>query len=267
VRFLQFFGLKFNPFRKEVPIEHLFASSAGTELRSRLEYLEATRGIGLVIGEPGVGKTTALRAYLKGLNPASYHICYFALSTLNVREFLNGLAAELGEAPAFQRVRTIHLIQQAIQAMFHERKTTPVIVLDEMHLASNAVFNELRLILNFEMDSHNPYILILAAQPPIRTILNLNSHLPLRQRIAVSCALQGLQEAEVDNYLSTRLAFAGSSDRIFQTQSISAIYSISSGLPRVVNSLATNCLIYACQQGERYVDEECVYQAANELKI
>ena len=65
MRFLQFFGLKFNPFRKEVPIEHLFASSAGTELRSRLEYLEATRGIGLVIGEPGVGKTTALRAYLK----------------------------------------------------------------------------------------------------------------------------------------------------------------------------------------------------------
>jgi hypothetical protein len=49
--------------------------------------------------------------------------------------------------------------------------------------------------------------------------------------------------------------------------SLSAIYSVSGGLPRVVNSLATNCLIYACQQGERYVDEECVYQAANELQV
>jgi branched-chain amino acid transport system ATP-binding protein len=57
------------------------------------------------------------------------------------------------------------------------------------------------------------------------------------------------------------------SDQIFLDQSLSAIYSISGGLPRVVNSLATNCLIYACQQGERYVDEECVYQAANELKL
>lgn len=267
MRFLQFFGLKFNPFRKEVPVEQLFASSSSIELRSRLEFLEATRGIGLIIGEPGAGKTTALRAYIKQLNPASYHVCYFALSTLNVREFLNGLAIELGEVPAFQRVKTIHLIQQTIQTMFQERKTTPVIVLDEMHLASSTIFKELRLILNFEMDSHNPYILIMAAQPPIRTKLNLNVHLPLRQRISVRCTLQGLEEEELENYLSTRLAFSGNNEQIFKPQSIPAIYSISGGLPRVVNSLATNCLIYACQQGERYVDEECVYQAANELKI
>ncbi len=267
MRFLQFFGLKFNFFRKEVPIEQLFHSSSSTELRSRLEFLENTRGIGLVMGEPGSGKTTVLRAYLKQLNPASYHVCYFALSTLNVREFLNGLAMELGEVPAFQRVNTIHLIQQAIKSMFHERKITPVIVLDEMHLASSTIFNELRLILNFEMDSHNPYILIMAAQPPIRAKLNLNVHVPLRQRILVKYTLQGLKEDEVGNYLATRLAFAGSSDQILQPQAIPAIYSISGGLPRVVNSLATNCLIYACQQGERYVDEECVYQAATELKL
>ncbi|MGI6626715.1 MAG: ExeA family protein [Limnochordia bacterium] len=267
MRFLQFFGLKFNPFRKDVPIEQLFSYRSGTELRFRLGYLQETRGMGLVIGEPGVGKTTALRAYLRQLNPASYHVCYFALSTLNVREFLSGLAVELGEVPAFQRVKTIRLIQQTIQDMFHERKTTPVIVLDEMHLASNAVFDELRLILNFEMDSQNPYILILVAQPPIRAKLNLNTHTPLRQRIQVSATLRGLEEGELANYLSTRLAFAGNDEEIFQTQSISAIYSISNGLPRQVNNLATNCLIYACQQGERYVDEECVYQAANELKI
>jgi len=151
--------------------------------------------------------------------------------------------------------------------MFQERKTTPVIVLDEMHLASSAIFKELRLIFNFEMDSYNPYILIMAAQPPIRTKLNLNAHLPLRQRISIRCTLQSLKEEELDNYLATRLTFAGNGEQIFQAQSVPAIYSISGGLPRVVNSLATNCLIYACQQGERYVDEECVYQAANELKI
>lgn len=267
MRFLQFFGLKFNPFRKDVPIEQLYASASGTELRSRLEFLEKTRGIGLVMGEAGVGKTTALRAYLGQLNPSSYHVCYFALSTLNVREFLSGLAVELGEVPAFQRIKTIRSIQQAITGMFHERKITPVIVLDEMHLASNAIFDELRLILNFEMDSHNPYILILSAQPPIRAKLNLNTHAPLRQRILISCNLRGLAEKELPDYLSTRMAFAGNNEQVFQEQSIPAINSVSGGFPRVINSLATNCLIYACQQGERYVDEECVYQAANELKI
>ncbi len=267
MRFLQFFGLKFNPFRKDVPIEQLFTCRSGIEFRSRLEFLEKTRGIGLVMGEAGVGKTTALRAYLGQLNPASYHVCYFALSTLNVREFLSGLAVELGEVPAFQRIKTIRSIQQAIKGMFDDRKVTPVIVLDEMHLASNAIFDELRLILNFEMDSHNPYILILSAQPPIRAKLNLNTHAPLRQRILISCTLEGLEQEELAGYLSTRMAFAGNNEQIFQEQSIPAIYSVSNGFPRVVNSLATNCLIYACQQGERYVDEECVYQAANELKI
>lgn len=267
MRFLQFFGLKFNPFRKEVPVEQLFDSQSSLELRSRLEYLQTTRGIGLVIGEPGAGKTTALRAYLKQLNPASYHSCYFALSTLNVKEFLSGLALELGESPSFQRVKIIQQIKSAIHTMYYERKITPVIVLDEMHLASSAIFEEVRLILNFEMDSLNPYILILAAQPPIRAKLNLNVHLPLRQRISVRCSLRGLEEEELENYLSSRVKFAGSLDSIFQPTAIHALYSLSSGLPRVVNSLATNCLVYACQRAENFVDEECVYQAANELSI
>ncbi len=267
MRFLQFFGLKFNPFRKEVPIEQLFNSQDSIELHSRLEYLQTTRGIGLVVGEPGTGKTTAIRAYLKQLNPTSYHACYFALSTLNVREFLSGIAVELGEIPAHQRIKTIHQIKDAIYTMYHERKITPVIVLDEMHLASSAIFEELRLMLNFKMDSHNPYILILAAQPPIRTKLNLNVHLPLRQRISIKCSLKGLKEEELQDYLSSRMKLAGSSEQVFQAQAIPAIYSVSNGLPRVINNLATNCLIYAHQKGEHYVDEECVYQAANELAL
>ncbi len=125
--FAVFFSLKFNPFRKDVPIEQLFASASGTEVYSRLEFLEKNKGGHRPCdgGEAGVGKTTALRAYLGQLNPSSYHVCYFALSTLNVREFLSGLAVELGEVPAFQRIKTIRSIQQAITGMFHERKITP----------------------------------------------------------------------------------------------------------------------------------------------
>ncbi len=107
-----------------------------------------------------------------------------------------------------------------------------MIVLDEMHLASNAIFDELRLILNFEMDSHNPYILVLSAQPPIRAKLNLNTHAPpLRQRILISCTLRGLEEEELPDYLSTRMSFAGNKEKIFQDQSIPAIYSVSGGFP------------------------------------
>lgn len=70
--FTQFFGLKHNPFGKEVDIEHLFLSRDLIELDSRLKYLQIARGIGLVCGEPGCGKSTALRKYVSGLNPALF---------------------------------------------------------------------------------------------------------------------------------------------------------------------------------------------------
>jgi len=68
--FVQFFGLKFNPFSKEIAFDQLFAGRDLTELESRLKYLQKVRGIGLVVGEPGCGKTTALRKFLSKLNPA-----------------------------------------------------------------------------------------------------------------------------------------------------------------------------------------------------
>jgi len=136
-----------------------------------------------------------------------------------------------------------------------------------MHLASNAIFDELRLILNFKMDSHNPYILVLSAQPPIRAKLNLNTHAPLRQRILISCTLRGWRKKNcLTIYLPGCLSLE-TKNKFFKTNQFRLFIPVSGGFPRVINSLATNCLIYACQQGEKYVDEECVYQAANELKI
>jgi len=82
--FTQFFGLKRNPFSKEVPFDRLFTGRDLTELASRLKYLQQVRGIGLLIGEAGCGKTTALRKFVSELNPAHFKPCYFALSTVTV---------------------------------------------------------------------------------------------------------------------------------------------------------------------------------------
>ena len=77
--------------------------------------------------------------------------------------------------------------------MYYDRRITPVIVLDEIHLASNKVLEDLRLIFNFKMDSQNPFILILAGQPLIRSKLTMNINNPLRQRLVVKYIMQGLR--------------------------------------------------------------------------
>lgn len=265
--FTQFFGLKFNPFRKETPVDELFSSEDGQELNSRLQYLQQTRGIGLIIGEPGMGKTTALRRYVQSLNSALYYPCYFPLATLNINEFLRGIAIKLGETPAFRRGQLIEQIQSAVLNFYNDRKITPVIVLDEMHMASTPLLDELRLVFNFDMDSQNPYILILAAQPPIRSKLSLNVHLPLRQRITIKYTMAGLREEELPTYLQTRLELAGYHEPVFEKEAITAIFRSTYGSPRQVNNLATTCLLYAAVNKCKTVNEEAVYQAHNELAL
>ncbi|ABO49077.1 AAA ATPase [Desulforamulus reducens MI-1] len=265
--FTQFFGLKFNPFSKEVPADKLFISQDLLELESRLKYLQSTRGIGLVAGEPGAGKSTALRKFVNELNPALYKHCYFSLATVTVLEFYQGLALELGEQPKHKKVAIFRQIQGAINSMYYERRITPVIILDEIHLASNKLLEDLRLIFNFKMDSQNPFILVLAGQPLIRSKLSLNINNPLRQRLVVKHIMQGLKPEEIRDYCTSRLKQAGLIEEIFTDSAIDAIYATTKGLPRLINNLVTNCLLYAYYKKLRQIDEEVVYQAQNELNI
>lgn len=265
--FTQFFGLRFNPFTKEIPVDKLFVGKDVLELESRLKYLQNSRGIGLVAGEPGSGKTTSLRKYVSELNPSLYKYCYFSLATVTVLEFYQGLALELGEQPKHKKVAIFHQIQHSISSMYYDRRITPVIVLDEIHLAPNKLLEDLRLIFNFKMDSQNPFILILAGQPLIRSKLTLNINNPLRQRLVVKYIMQGLRAEELKDYCSSRLKQAGLVEEIFMDSALDAIYASTNGLPRLVNSLLTNCLLYACEKKQRQIDEEVVYQAQGELNI
>lgn len=265
--FLQYFGLKFNPFTKEVPADKLYISQDLQELEQRLKYLQNTRGIGLVAGEPGAGKSTTLRRFVSELNPSLYRHCYFSLATVTVSEFYQGLALELGEQPVHKKVAIFRQIQQAVSSMYYDNRITPVIILDEIHLASNKLLEDLRLIFNFKMDSQNPFILILAGQPTIRNKLGMNINKPLRQRLTVKHIMQGLKQEEIKDYCKSRLELAGLVEDIITDSAFEAIYANSNGIPRVVNSLMTNSLIYACNQNQRQINEEVVYHAQNELNI
>jgi type II secretory pathway predicted ATPase ExeA len=265
--FTGYFGLKFNPFTKEIPKEHLFSGHDLREFYSRMDYLQKARGIGLVVGEPGCGKSTALRGYACNLNPALFKYCYFSLANVTVLEFYQALAIELGVEPKHKKVALFHQIQQAISTLYYEQRITPVIILDEIHLASNKLLEDLRLIFNFSMDSQNPFVLILAGQPLIRSKLSLSINNPLRQRIVVKYIMTGLSKDEVTDYLSSRIRVAGSKEDVFTPPAVDAIYGISSGVPRVINSLATNSLLYACGKKQHQVDEEVVYQAQSEMNL
>ncbi|MGI6124700.1 MAG: ExeA family protein [Acetivibrionales bacterium] len=265
--FVQFFGLKYNPFGKELDINDTYESNDIKELNSRFKYVQAARGIFLLIGEPGTGKSTALRRFTTSLNPGLYKPSYFTLSTVTVMDFYRGLLIALGEIPSHKKVTMFHQIQQAICSLYYDQKITPVIMLDEIQLVSNSILEDIRLLFSFKMDSENPFILILSGQPQIRNKLSLSVNIPLKQRVCVKYMMQGLKKDELDDYVTSRLKAAGANENIFTKAALEAIYSISKGVPRLVNNLATASLMYACSKRVQQIDEEIVYQGQKDFEV
>jgi len=266
--FAQYFGLKANPFVKEVENAALFESKDMRELSSRLGVMKATRGIFLLTSEPGCGKTTALRQFADSLNTAVFKVCYTALSTVTVMDFYRGLIIRMGEEPPTKKVLMFEQLQKLIHASFHEKRVTPVFVLDEAHLLPNSVLDDIQIIFNFKMDAENPFILIFSGENSIRNRLHLGVHQSLRQRIIGNYHMSGLLRDEVSDYLSSRLSYAGAADpNIFTEAACESVYAHTNGLPRLVNNLATASLTCAFAQNKAAVDEEIVYQAARDIEI
>jgi type II secretory pathway predicted ATPase ExeA len=266
--FKQYFGLKFNPFSKECDVQNIFMSEDLKELSSRLTYIKKNRGIFLLIGEPGVGKTTALRRFYKELNPGMYKFMYSTLSTVTVMDFYRSILIELGEVPSHKKVTMFKQIQNSIQSLYYEQKIIPVIVLDEIQLVSSPILEDLRLLFSFKMDSQNPFVLILCGQTMIRNKLHLSMNIPLRQRISLKYTMKGISKTELPVYIEDRLKISGlTSENIFNNSSIEAIFSVSKGALRVVNNLCTSSLMYACSINKRLIDEEIVYQGKKDFDI
>jgi len=259
-----FYSLTGTAFAKEMKATDSYRSTAFLETVARLEYLKKTRGMGLVVGEPGAGKTFALRAFTESLNPSLYKVIYFPLSTGTVMDFYRGLARGLGEEPLFRKVDLFHQIQRAVLVYFRERKITPVFILDEMQMAKDLFLCDLSILFNFGMDSEDPYILILVGLPHLLDRLSLNQTRPLSQRIVMRYKLEPLQKEEVAGYIRHHMELAGAKHPVFTDAAVEAIASRSRGWPRLVNNLSTHCLLYGFQARKEQIDEEVVRQAVAE---
>jgi type II secretory pathway predicted ATPase ExeA len=259
-----FYSLAYEPFSKGLKVSDSFASRSYQEALSGLDYLKRTRGIGLIIGEPGAGKTFTLRTFKESLNPSLYQVIYFPLSTGGVMDFYRGLAYGLGEEPKFRKVDLFRQIQNGIERLYRERKITPVFILDEMHMAKDAFLQDLAILFNFQMDSTNPFILVLAGLPHLRARLSLNQNRPLAQRITMRYQMAAFDKEEVFRYVEHHLKIAGSKMPIFTESALEAIALQSQGWPRVINKLTTNCLLFGFQMKKEQIDEGVVRIAAEE---
>ena len=235
------YGLEFNPFLKNS--RDIFIETDETkEVRFRLDYLAQTKGFGLLVGAPGLGKTTALRSFAASLNSANFKVVYTALSTLTVQGFYRHLVVSLGADPCYHKTDNFRLIQSAINHLAIEKRITPVFIIDEANYLNTAVLNDLKLLFNFEMDSRDRAVILLVGQPQLNSILSLNAHEALRQRLIINYSMEGLSREEGHAYINGKLNGAGCRQTVFDEPAIEAILNAANGVPRIINRLCDSCL-------------------------
>jgi type II secretory pathway predicted ATPase ExeA len=259
------FALTRHPFTKDLPPEDLFVSEAARELETRLKHLLDLRGIGLVTGEVGSGKTTACRRVAASLHSGLYKVFYVPLSTGNVMDLYKTIAWELGLPTERSRAACYRAIRGEVTRLNLEARIRPVLVVDEAQHLRSEVLEDLRLLTNYEMDSQNRLCLVLVGQAELRRRLSMAVHEALSQRIVVRHHLGGLSREELSAYLVHLLRLAGTELPLFEMPALEAVFQATSGLPRKVNLLAHHALNAAALVRARTVTAEHVQAALPEV--
>ena len=261
----QHFGLSAHPFTSEVEPDDLFAASAAKELEVRLAHLLDMRGIGLVTGDSGSGKTCGARRVLARLHSSLYRVVYVCLSTGNVLDLYKTISWELGLPVERSRAALFRQIRGEVTRLVTEARCRPVLVVDEAQHLRSDVLEDLRLLTNYKMDAENRLCLLLLGQTELRRRLAMAVHEALNQRIVVRYHLPPLGRDEIEAYLSHRLQRAGGQILLFDPAAQEALFQATGGLPRKLNLLAHHALLAAAIARAKAVTIEHVQAAMPEV--
>ncbi|MBO4904462.1 MAG: AAA family ATPase [Lachnospiraceae bacterium] len=266
--FNDYYSLAFNPFDKQqLPEKYCFRSRDFDEMTSRLNFLKDTRGIGLFTASPGMGKSFCLRCFAKELNPNLYHMEYICLSTISVADFYKQLCLILGVKDRGGKTVMFKSIQEQVYYMYHEKRQPLLLAIDEAQYLSNSILNDIKMLMNYGYDSVNCFTLILCGESHLNGILRTQPHEALRQRITVHYNYQGLSDTEAVEYITHKLACAGSSKAIIDDAAINAVVGQTHGNPRLIDNIMSDALVIGSQQDKKTIDVDVILAAANNQNL
>jgi general secretion pathway protein A len=256
--FEQFFGFTKTPFGRDLEAKELYSSQGQQELVSRLKYVAGRRQLGLFTGEVGSGKSTAVRWLTTELNPAKYQVIYISDAKLSPRNFYWEALHQLGQEAKFYRGDAKRQLHRVILDLFENQKKTPVIIIDEGHLLSREMMEEIRFLTNFRMDSYSPMSLILLGQGELRRILQMQIYEAIVQRVNIRFHLPGMEQTETLGYVNHHLKIAGVQNSLFTEDAVEVIHEYAGGMARKVNNVCVACLLDAFAQRKTLIDDRMV---------
>ncbi len=261
-----FFGLNKEPFSADIGLKDILATDQLVNAKTRLDYVIRLGAVGLVTGDVGSGKSTAIRYAQGNLHPSAYRTIYITASSGSIMELFRQLLNELSiHRRSNSKITMLRLIKKEIIDLVLEKKLKVVLIVDEASLMRLEVFAELHTICQFGIDS-KPYLpIILAGQNNLIDNLSYRSSQPLASRIVARSHLEATDHEGMKTYLEHHLAIAGVEHNLFDQTALTAIHQGSGGLFRKANHLARGSLIAAAANKNSMVNAEHVQLAATEV--
>jgi len=268
--YCEFYGLKERPFNVTSDPAFFFLSSSHKEALSHLIYgVNERKGIIVVSGEIGTGKTTLCRVFLKHSQHKNIKTAFIINPNFSTKELLEAIIADFGISVT--KKTKLSLVTQLNQFLLEERMrgNNAVLIIDEAQNLKPNQLEEIRLLSNLETDKEKLLQIVLTGQPELKFKLNLESLAQLQQRVAVYYHIRPLERTELKYYINHRLRISGSSlEKInFTEEAQEVIYNFSGGTPRLVNILCDRCLLAGFVAQTKTIDAKITQNSLKELKI
>ena len=265
-----FFGLRENPFNVNPDPRFLFFTSQMQAALDELTYgLQAHKGLVLLTGEVGTGKTTLINKLLEILHKRSVPTAFIFNSHLEPRHLFDFILADFGvpHDPAREDGSLMRLNQWLIER-YRSGGETPVLIVDEAQGLPLHVLEEIRMLLNLETPHQKLLQIVLAAQPELEERLRRPELRQLKQRITLRCKTAALTVEETHEYVQSRLCTAGAIGKaIFSREAIDALHLYSRGIPRVVNLLCEHGLILGYADNLKPIPARTIREIAREFQF
>ena len=255
---MSYFNLSQLPFTKEMDLRHLVLLPSLEKVFRQLHLLVSLRGIGVLVGKSGTGKSCLLRLLKEELSPSCYHTVYVCHSTVHTTEFYSHLASGFGIPPAGRRSFLFRKLKEQIEMLYSSKRICSILIIDEAHLLSTEILQELRLLANFSMDSKNLLTILLCGQEDMLLKFGLSSLEFLANSIAVVVKIHGLTPEESFSYIEKRISESGCSTSLFTKAALNTIHQASGGTMRVINTIALASLMKVFMLKQKQVEAEHV---------
>ena len=251
----QYWNFSEKPFENTADPRFLYESPQHEEALTRLGYaIYEDKGIAVLTGVFGCGKTVIAEKLLETISGDAYEVAFIVNPQFSAIQLLRDIIYNLGyrENLTHEKDEVVHRLVEVLHNNFDNGKRS-VIVVDEAHLIQEVqIFEELRVLLNYQYNHRFLLTLLLSGQPELKD--RLNNMKQFSQRVAIRCHLVGLGREEVPKYIRHRLEVIGATNEIFAEDSYDHIFRQSGGIPRRINQICDMALLTGYSERVKVID-------------